>query len=230
MPITRRAFTTGATAFLVGAALAKLSPEAFGLLTQAQAQAPAKSPASPLSVKELMEPGPLPDIPLGSADAPVTIIEYASLTCSHCAEFETTTFPQLKQRYIDTGKVRYILREFPLDPLAEGAAMLARCAGNDKYYPLVETLFSKQKDWAFVQDPIKPLLLIAKQAGFTDQSFEQCLSNQKLLDGIQATRQRAADKFGVNSTPTFFVNGKMVRGAVSLSELEKEMAPYLKAS
>jgi protein-disulfide isomerase len=180
------------------------------------------------TAEELMRPGPLPDLVLGKADAPVTIIEYASMTCGHCATFHNKTYPVLKQRYIDTGKVKYILREFPLDPLAAAGFMLARCAGKDKYYPMVEVLFQKQNEWA-VQQPIPPLTAIAKQAGFTQEKFESCLSDQKILDGIEATRARGSEKLGVNSTPTFFVNGKVMRGAVSIEDLEKEILPLLKS-
>ncbi|NWG26573.1 MAG: DsbA family protein [Pseudorhodoplanes sp.] len=177
---------------------------------------------------DLAVEGPLGDIVMGSADAPVTIIEYASMTCGHCANFSEKTFPELKKRYIDTGKVKYILREFPLDPLAAAGFMLARCAGNDKYYPLVEALFAQQKQWA-VQKPIEPLMAIAKQAGFTQESFNACLSNQKILEGIEATRARASEKLGVNSTPTFFINGKVFRGDMSIETMEKEIQPYLKS-
>jgi protein-disulfide isomerase len=176
-----------------------------------------------------MKPGALPDQVEGKADAPVTIVEYASMTCTHCASFHVNTYPTMKSKYIDTGKVRYILREFPLDPLAAGAFMLARCAGEGKYYPIVDTLFNQQKDWAFVQNPIPPLSKIAKQFGFTDQSFEQCLSNQKLLDDMEKVRQQG-QKLGVNSTPTFFINGQLYRGALTTQELEKQLQPYLKGS
>jgi protein-disulfide isomerase len=219
--MTRREFLEAGAAVAVVAAFVAAVPSG-GLVGTALAQA--------VSVDELMKPGALPDQVLGVAGAPVTIVEYASMTCSHCAAFHTGTFAAMKSRYIDTGKLRYILREFPLDPLAAGAFMLARCAGDDKYYPMVDALFSKQKDWAFVQNPIPNLLKIAKSFGFTDQSFEQCLSNQKMLDGIEETRQRAAQKFGVNSTPTFFINGKMHRGTMTIEELEKEIQPFLKAS
>ena len=158
----------------------------------------------------------------------MTIIEYASMTCGHCATFHNETYPVLKSKYIDTGKVRYILREFPLDPLATGAFMLARCAGEGKYYPLVEALFQKQKDWV-VQKPIEPLMAIAKQAGFTQESFEACLSNQKMMDGIEAVRLHGAEKLGVNSTPTFFINGKIHRGTMTVQELEKQLEPHLKS-
>jgi protein-disulfide isomerase len=181
-----------------------------------------------VSVAELMTPGPLGDQALGAANAPVTIIEYASMTCPHCSHFHETTFPEMKKKYIDTGKVRFIFREFPLDPLAAAGSMLARCAGGDKYFPLLDALFSQQKDWV-VQKPLAPMLAIAKQAGFTQQTFDECLANQKMLDGIEETRTRAAQKFGVNSTPTFFINGKIFRGALTPEELDKQMAPYLKS-
>lgn len=216
--ISRRQFVAGSSAVaLMGTAF---SAAGFRLIGQAFAQSP--------SLADIAVAGTLGDEVIGKADAPVTIIEYASMTCSHCATFHNTTYPVLKQRYIDTGKVRYIMREFPLDPLAAAGFMLARCAGKDKFYPMIEVLFQKQKEWA-VQQPIPPLTAIAKQAGFTQESFEACLSNQKILEGIEATRNRAAEKLGVNSTPTFFVNGKVLRGAVSIEELEKEIQPLLKS-
>src|SRR5215813_5755985 len=171
--ITRRSFCATGLAFLAaGSALPGIALPAF-------AQAP--------SNEELMQPGPLGEQIMGKADAPVTFIEYASMTCSHCANFAVKVYPTLKSRYIETGKVRYIMREFPLDPLAAAGFMLARCAGDGKYFPMVETLFQKQKDWV-VQKPLEPLLAIAKQAGFTQQTFEECLANQKVLDGIDAVR------------------------------------------
>jgi protein-disulfide isomerase len=176
---------------------------------------------------ELMLPGPLGDQIMGAADAPVTVIEYASMTCPHCASFHETTYPAMKKKYIDTGKVRFIFREFPLDPLAAAGSMLARCAGNDKYFALIETLFAQQKDWA-VQKPLAPLFAIARQAGFTQQSFDECLANQQVLSGIEESRTRAASKFNVTSTPTFFINGKLVKGGLTMAELDKQVAPYLK--
>ena len=176
---------------------------------------------------DLAEAGPEPDVMLGSDKAPVTIIEYASMTCPHCAHFSETTFPELRKRYIDTGKVRYTLRSFPLDALAAAGFMIARCGGNDKYMPIVETLFAKQSEW-IVKEPLVPLKSIAKQFGFTEESFNQCLANQRLLDDIQAVRDHAAEKLGVNSTPTFFVNGKKLIGDISIDQLAKEIDPYLK--
>jgi protein-disulfide isomerase len=181
-----------------------------------------------VSPEELMRPGPLPEQVLGSPDAPVTIVEYASMTCPHCATFHEKTYPELKKKYIDTGKVRFVFREFPLDPIAAAGFMLARCAGEGKYFPMIETLFHQQKEWA-VQRPLPPLLAIARQAGFTQQSFEQCLANQKLLEDLEKVRERGAKEFGVTSTPTFFVNGKVQRGAPTIEDLDKLIEPYLKS-
>ena len=214
--ITRREFVAGTSALTILAALDA------GVGSAALAQ------GATLSAAELMETGVLPDQILGKEDAPVTVIEYASMTCGHCATFHTNTYPEFKKRYVDTGKVRYILREFPLDPLAAGAFMLARCAGKDKYYPLIETLFQQQRVWA-VQKPIEPLFAIAKQAGFTQQSFDACLQDQKMLDGIEWVRARGADKFKVDSTPTFFINGKIFKGALSIDDLAKAIDPLLKS-
>jgi protein-disulfide isomerase len=183
--------------------------------------------ADTVPMADLMQPSTLGDIALGAENAPVTIVEYASMTCSHCAHFATTTFPELKKKYIDTGKVRFILREFPLDALAAAGFMLARCAGKDKYYSLVDTLFEQQPKWA-VQKPIPPLMAIAKQAGFTEESFDACLKNQKLLDQLEEVRNRGSQKFKVESTPTFFINGERVVGAVPLEQMEKVIQTYLK--
>jgi protein-disulfide isomerase len=180
-----------------------------------------------VAMADLLVPGPLGDEIQGPADAPVTIVEYASMTCPHCSHFHETTYPEMKKKYIDTGKVRFIFREFPLDPLAAAASMLARCAGKDKFFPLIEAFFSQQKDWV-VQKPLQPMFAIAKQAGFTQQSFDECLANQQLLNGIEQTRTRAQEKFSVNSTPTFFINGKIFRGALTPEELDKQVAAYLK--
>ena len=213
MRITRREFVVAASALLAASAL-------VGSARFARAQGP--------SVEELMRPGPLPDLVLGKADAPVTIIEYASMTCPHCATFHKTTYPALKQKYIDTGKVRFIFREFPLDELAVAASMLARCAGGEKSLALIDVLFASQDKWA-VRAPIPPLTQIAKQVGFTQASFEECLANQKLYNDIVAMRERGSKEFKVESTPTLFVNGKMQKGGATIEELEKLMAPFLKS-
>ncbi len=160
----------------------------------------AQQPRGPteVPVEELMKPVGLPDLALGPADAKVTIVEYASMTCGHCAHFTTDVWPEIKKKYVDTNKVRYIFREFPLDNLAAAASMLARCTGGDKAFPLIEVLFEKQEEWAFGEgNPVPRLFEIAKQAGFTQESFDKCLTDQKLLDEITAGRTRASDVFGV---------------------------------
>jgi protein-disulfide isomerase len=194
------------------------------------AKRPARRPRRTVNVteEELLKPGSLPDLSLGNADAPVTIVEYASMTCSHCASFHTTVLPVLKEKYIDTGKVRLIFREFPLDERAALASMLARCAGGDKALPLISMLFSKQDEWAAAKNDFLPKLFkFGQQVGFTKQSFDQCRQNEKLIKDIIAVRDRGNTSFGVNQTPTFFVNGKKMDGG-SIEDFDKALAPLLK--
>ena len=222
--VTRRQALLGTAALVAIIAAGGAGYSLWGPTDTAAAQT---SPAGEVPMADLLVPGPLGDEIQGQADAPVTIVEYASMTCPHCSHFHETTYPELKKKYIDTGKVRFIFREFPLDPLAAAASMLARGAGKDKFFPLIEAFFAQQKDWV-VQKPLQPMFAIAKQAGFTQQSFDQCLANQQLLSNLEEQRTRATQKFNVNSTPTFFINGKTFRGALTPEELDKQVAPYLK--
>jgi protein-disulfide isomerase len=186
--------------------------------------------AQTIPPSDLLKPDALPEMSMGDDKAPVTVIEYASMTCPHCAHFQETTFPELKKRYIDTGKVRYIFREFPLDSLAAAVFMLARCAGETdktRYFAMIDTMFHQQRTWA-VEKPLAPLFALAKQAGFTQETFDACLSNQKVLDGIESIRQRAVNQFKVESTPTFFINGTKLPGALSIEDMAKAIDPYLK--
>jgi protein-disulfide isomerase len=215
--ITRREFSLSASTGSLAVAGLAVAGLAVPALVPALAQAPA----------DLMAPGPLPEMSLGDDKAPVTMVEYASMTCPHCAAFHAQTYPELKKKYIETGKMRFIFREFPLDQLAAAAFMLARCAGPERYFPMIEVLFSKQRDWA-VRAPLAPLLTISKQAGLSEQAFNDCLKDQKLLDSIEEIRQRGT-QYGVQSTPTFFINGKLFRGNGTLADLEKEIEPYLKS-
>jgi protein-disulfide isomerase len=169
----------------------------------------------------LMAPGPLPDIWLGKDDAPNTIVEYASMTCPHCAQFHKIVLPELEKKYIDTGNTRLVLREFPLDGLAVAAFMLARCAGPDRYYPMVGALFETQPTWAVPGAEGKDkLLLIARQAGFSKEKFDECLADKELFSKIVETRKRGNEQFGVDSTPSFFVNGKRLTGEHTLQDFE----------
>lgn len=205
---------------------AMLAVSEISTIALLRTSAPAQADSGGVDPAELAKAGPDGDIVLGSDKAPVTIIEYASMTCPHCAHFSATTFPELQKRYIDTGKVRFILREFPTNQLDAAGFMLARCAGKDKFMAVVETLFAKQDQW-MVQEPVPALQAIAEQFGFTEDSFQQCLTNQKIFDSIEVVRKRAVE-LGVSTTPIFFVNGKEIIGERSIEELAKEIDPYLK--
>jgi len=170
--------------------------------------------------EELMVPGPLGDMTMGDPDAPVTIIDYASLTCAHCASFEVNTMPLLKEHYIETGKVYYILRDFPFDPIATAAFMLAHCAGPERYFGFIGVLFRQQQAWAFTQTPMEDLKALARQGGFSEDSFNACMKDQKIFDHIKDNALRGAKSFGVRSTPTFFINGEKVEGALPWSDFE----------
>lgn len=217
MKTTRRVFLNGLGASAVGAGLA--ASVSFSLTGPAA--------AATVDIDKLMEAGPLGEKSMGDENAPVTLIEYASLTCSHCADFHARTWPEIKKKYVDTGKVRFIFREFPFDPRAAAGFMLARCAPGDAYFPMLDLLFDQQVAWAFGNDPVKVLFNLSKQVGFTQESFNACLTNQEVLDGVNWVRDRAAKEFEVNSTPTFFINGNMERGALSVEEMEKILDGYL---
>jgi protein-disulfide isomerase len=226
LTLTRRGLLSATAIFtLAGGGFAGSALPLF--MSPARADDAAPKPDGAPKPEDLAHAGPDGDVALGSDKAPVTIIEYASMTCPHCAHFSAETFPELQKRYIDTGKVRFIFREFPLDALAAAGFMLARCAGNDKFMPVIETLFAKQAEWV-VKEPLEPMKSIAKQFGFTEDSFNKCLANQQVLNSIQAVRDHAVEKLGVNSTPTFFVNGKKLVGDQSIDQMAKEIDPYLK--
>ena len=174
-----------------------------------------------VDVAKLMQPGPLEEMAIGAADAPVTVVEYASMTCSHCANFHNNIYPAVKAKYIDTGKVRFIFREYPLDPLATGAFMLARCTGKENYFSFVEALFHNQESWTRTNEPVQALFKLSRQVGFTEDSFDSCLANQQLLNDINAVKNRAETEFNVRSTPTFFVNGKIARGVQRIEDFDR---------
>lgn len=203
--------------------------------TTETAQAPAAEtrsvelPSSEGSVDmaEVLKAGALPDMALGEANAPVTIVEYMSTTCPHCAAFHNNTFDAIKTKYVDSGKVRFIVREFPFDPRAAAAFMLARCNPQDttklneaaQYFPMISMLMKQQETWAAAQDGREALLQMSKLAGFTQESFQACLTNQKLLDDVNAVRERGAKEFGVAATPTFLINGKRYSGDMSVDTM-----------
>lgn len=174
-------------------------------------------------------PVSLPDMVLGSAKAPVTIVEFASMTCPHCAAFEQNVFPMLRSKYIDTGKVRFVFREFPLDIVAAEASMLARCAANndaEKFFDVVDRVF-KQQDQLMAQ-PLQALRMIGKQSGMSEQAVDACGTNQAELDKIAADQKIAHEVLKVDATPTLFINGEMLKGGPSFEELDKKIILLLK--
>jgi protein-disulfide isomerase len=216
--ITRRAFTAALS--LTGlAALVGFSP--LRLIADAMAQ----------SASDVAKPVSLPDMALGPANASVTITEYASMTCPHCAAFTETVFPKIKSAFIDSGKIRFVFREFPLDIKAAAGSMLARCIAKDdssKYFAVVDLLFKQQNDWV-TKNTTETLTRIGKQAGLSQQAVEDCLKDQALLDKIAADQKFASDVLKVNSTPTFFINGEMVKGETSFEEFDKRINSLLKS-
>jgi len=218
--ITRRAFNAALS--LSGlAAFATLSP--WRLIGEAMAQS--------ATAAEVAKPVSLPDMALGPKDATVTITEYASMTCPHCARFAEDVFPKIKAAYIDTNKIRYVFREFPLDLKAAAGSMLARCIAKDdagKYFAVINALFKSQDEWAGPKTT-ESLKLIGKQAGLSGPEVETCLKDQALLDKIAADQKYANEVLKVNSTPTFFINGEMVKGEVSFEDLKKKIDPLLKS-
>jgi protein-disulfide isomerase len=216
--ITRRVFTAALS--LTGLSLlAGFSP--LRLITEAMAQ----------SAADVAKPVSLPDMALGPADAPITITEFASMTCPHCAAFNADVFPKIKSAYIDTGKIRYVFREFPLDIKAAAGSMLSRCIAKDdagKYFAVTDMLFKQQSDWV-MKNTTETLTRIGKQAGLSQQAVDDCLKDQTLLDKIVADQKFANEVLKVNSTPTFFLNGEMIKGETSFEEFDKRIKALLKS-
>ncbi len=203
---------------------------AFAFLVLITAPVSAEDSAlSDASWKALLTPPASGERVIGKADAPVTIIEYASLTCPHCAVFHEKELPKLKKAYLDTGKAKLIFRGLSLNPLDTTAQMLTHCIGQDKYFPLVSALYATQRIWAAADNPLDALMQVTKQAGFTKESFEKCLQNQAYLDEINNVRKTFESKVGDARTPTFIVEGKKLNGEPSFEALEKLILPHVKS-
>lgn len=185
---------------------------AFLALTLAGQPAAAQAP----SVEDAMA-----DKVMGRNDAPVTIIEYSSLSCSHCASFHKDTLPMIKKTYIDTGKARLIYRDYPLGGLALAAAMMARCAGTKRYFGFLELLFRNQEKWAQSKNPRAELARIALFGGMPEKEFDTCLINEPLLNAIRSRAQADGKKHGIDSTPTFIIEEKKVSGAYPFDHFKK---------
>ncbi|MBB4076700.1 protein-disulfide isomerase [Bartonella fuyuanensis] len=184
-------------------------------------------PVVTVDLAELLQSGKVKDRFEGKADAPVVIIEYASLTCVHCAYFYNDILPQIRKKYIKTGKVKLIFRDYAFDPRATAGFMLARCAPEDRYFPLIEVLFQKQNEWVWKKDALTPLKKISLLAGFTDESFTACLKNQTILDEVNASFERGKE-LGVTATPTFFINGNKYEGAMKIEDFFSVIDSFLK--
>lgn len=171
----------------------------------------------------------IPDKPLGSETAPVTLIEYASPTCPHCATFHNDVYPALKADYIETGKVKFLLRPFVRNVLDAVVFMLAEAAGPEQFHNVIETYYKTQNEWASAQDPRAELLRIAMQLGFTDQTFDAALTNQELFAKMETMREQALNEFGLAGTPTFYLNGKTLGGGRTFDEFKAEIDPLVPA-
>ncbi|WP_455474450.1 DsbA family protein [Bartonella sp. B30(2025)] len=179
--------------------------------------AAAPKPTATVEMSKILQLGKGKDKIEGEENAPVTIVEYASVTCIHCANFYNDVLPEIREKYIKTGKVKLIFREFAFDPRATAGFMLARCIPEDRYFPLIETLFHKQNEWAFGQDALTPLKKISFMAGFTEESFNACLTNQSILNEVNASFEQGKE-LGVRGTPTFFINGNRYDGEMSAKD------------
>jgi len=179
--------------------------------------------AAPMTVQEAMS-----ERVLGKADAPVTIIEFASLTCPHCKDFEINVLPKLKTAYIDTGKVKFVYRDFPLDGRALLAAMVARCAPKDRYFAFLDALFRSQESWARAQDPVQALGQVARVGGMSQADFDACIKNQALFEAIKKDALEAQSQYKIESTPTFIINGKKMDGTHTFESFEAALKPLLK--
>jgi protein-disulfide isomerase len=199
-------------ALLVAAALAGALPAA--------AQAPAPDPAKAASLLAVTPQ----DRVLGKPDAPITIVEYASMTCPHCAHFDKDVLPGLKKKWIETGKAKLVLRDYPLDEVALRAAMMARCAPPERFYPLIDTLFETQDQWALAKDWRGALEKTARLAGISKKDFDACLANKAMEDQVAQSRLIAATQLGVESTPTFFINGTKFQGAPTEQAFEQVLS------
>jgi protein-disulfide isomerase len=178
-----------------------------------------KPEAKQINVADLHQPGPLGERVIGKANAPVTIVEYISLTCADCSRFQAETLPKIKKAYIDKGKVRLAVREFPVGSTATAAAIAARCISEKDYFKAVDKFLLKQKDWAGQEVKNDEIYNVVKFTGLKRDKFNACLTNQSINSGLDFVKQRGMG-FGVVDSPTYFVNGKKIAGAVSFEEMQ----------
>jgi protein-disulfide isomerase len=187
----------------------------------------APEPDRTIDMAAILKPGSLPELTIGDPSG-IPVIEYGSLTCPHCATFSREIFPELKKDYIDTGKVRFIFREFPRNALDVAAFVLARCIGDDKAFAAIELLFSQQDKWAFVDKPLEPLIAAMRPAGLTHDQAMACLKDQDKANAIVAIGKRATDEIKMTGTPTFVIDGKVFGGELTIDQLKAILDPLIK--
>lgn len=204
----------------IAAVFAALAIGGFGAAAVAADPAPAAAAAQPV-YREFIQ---------GDPKAKVTVIEYASLTCSHCKHFQDTTYPELKKNYIDTGKIRFVYRDFPLDGLAAGGALLARCAPGDKGKVMIDLMFQNQAEWVRSQNPLEPLRGYAQLAGMSTADVDACLKNDGIMGKIREVQETASSAYQVQSTPTFFINEQKLEGSQPYDVMAKAIDRALAAA
>jgi protein-disulfide isomerase len=187
----------------------------------------APEPDRTVDMATVLKPGTLPELTIGDASG-VPVVEYGSLTCPHCATFSREIFPELKKDFIDTGKVKFIFREFSRNSLDVAAFLLARCVGDDKAFAAVELLFSQQDKWAFVDKPLEPLIAAMRPAGLTHDQAMACLKDQSKADAMVAVGKRAEEEIKMTGTPTFVIDGKVYGGELSIDQLKAILDPLIK--
>jgi len=180
------------------------------------------------TLAELMQTGSLPEMAFGRPDAPVTIMQYASLTCPYCRRFHKETFPNLKKEFIDTGKVRYVLREFPIGKASGAATIALRCAKPEKYLTLYGKFLEQQPAWVSQEVRLDPIFKVASQVGMTRQQFDACRENQAMIDGLKWVKDRGRT-LGVIGTPNFFVAGTLIKRVLTIEDIRTMVEPLLKA-
>jgi protein-disulfide isomerase len=192
----------------------------------AQAQT-APKPDGTVDMATVLQPGPLPELSIGDAKG-VPVVEYGSLTCPHCAVFDRNVMPAFKSAYVDTGQVRFIFREFSRNPLDAAAFVLARCVGDDKALATIELLFSQQDKWAFVDNPLEPLIAALRPTGMTHDKAIECLKDKTKADGMTKIVQTAVSTVKVSGTPTFVIDGKVYGGELGMNEFNAILKPLVK--
>jgi protein-disulfide isomerase len=213
--ITTDGAAAGAAYPSVGATTTEAIPSPFGdPAPTAGGREVIKNP----SIADIMAPSPLPEMSWGRPDAPVTIVQYASLTCPHCRNFHKVTYPELKRRFIDTGKVRYILREFPIGKTSGNATIALRCAPPDKYLELYGKFMEQQPQWVSLEVRPDAIFAVARQVGMTRAQFDACLKNQGMIENLKWVKDRGR-KLGIVGTPNFFIGDKLIKKELTIGEI-----------